>query len=71
LLFEDPGDVRALLMRIVSTERHYPEVISSTLSDLLRCILTKAPEARIDLARIKAQPVFAPLHNFFQRKGGW
>jgi serine/threonine protein kinase len=59
LLFEDPGDVRALLMRILSTESYYPEVMSSTLSDLLHRILTKAPGARIDLGRIKARPWFS------------
>jgi serine/threonine protein kinase len=74
LPFEDPGDVRALLMRIVSTEPHDPEVMSSTLSDLLRRILTKAPEARIDLARIKAHPWFSHrqylqvLHTHFSEE---
>jgi serine/threonine protein kinase len=56
LLFEDPGDLRALLMRILSTEPHDPEVMPSTLNDLLRRILTRAREVRIDLARIKAHP---------------
>jgi serine/threonine protein kinase len=59
LPFDDPGGVRGILMKIVSCEPDYPDLMSTTLVDLLRRILMKSPEARIDIPKIKAHPWFS------------
>jgi serine/threonine protein kinase len=59
LPFDDPGNIQGILMKIVSNEPEFPEILSSSLIDLLKRILTKSPELRIDIARIKAHPWFS------------
>jgi serine/threonine protein kinase len=59
LPFDDPGGVHGILMKIVSEDPVYPDVMSSSLIDLLKRILTKSPDQRIDIARIKAHPWFS------------
>jgi serine/threonine protein kinase len=59
LPFDDPAGVNEILIKIVSCEPIFPDVMSITLIDLLRRILTKSPDMRIDIPHIKAHPWFS------------
>jgi serine/threonine protein kinase len=59
LPFDDPSSVQSLMLKIVSSEPTYPDMMSCMLIDLLRKILAKLPEARLDIPRIKAHPWFS------------
>jgi serine/threonine protein kinase len=59
LPFDDPSGVHGIFLKIVSSDPPFPDVMSSALIDLLRRILTKLPDARIDIPHIKAHPWFS------------
>jgi serine/threonine protein kinase len=59
LPFDDPNGIHEILVKIASAEPSYPDVMSSALIDLLRRILTKSPETRLDIERIKEHPWFS------------
>jgi serine/threonine protein kinase len=56
LPFDDREGIQNLMWRIVTLEPTYPSTLSSPLIDLLKKLLVKAPEQRIDLERIKEHP---------------
>jgi serine/threonine protein kinase len=59
LPFHDPAGGHSLLLKIVSCDPEFPDVMSSALIDLLKRMLTKTPETRIDIAHIKAHSWFS------------
>jgi serine/threonine protein kinase len=52
----DDDDVQELLRKVISTDVQYPSVMSRSLVDLLRRLLTKNPEMRITIDRLKEHP---------------
>ena len=58
LPFDDPN-VQTLLAKVVTEEVRYPSILSYSLIDLLKRLLTKNPEQRITLARLKEHPWFS------------
>lgn len=58
LPFEDEN-MQRLLQKIAFTEPVYPSYLSPQLVDLLHKILTKTPESRISLEKIKHHPWFS------------
>jgi hypothetical protein len=59
LPFDHPSDLQNILRQIVRDEPQYPDILTSGLIDLLRRILTKAPDERIDIEHIKTHPWFS------------
>jgi serine/threonine protein kinase len=59
LPFDDPGDIPNVLRQIVRSEPEFPDSLTSSLIDLLKRILTKTPEARLDIEHIKTHPWFS------------
>lgn len=55
----DDDDIQKLLQKIVYTEPIYPHFLSSQMVDLLKKILTKNPEKRLTLEKIKRHPWFS------------
>jgi serine/threonine protein kinase len=58
LPFDDESSVR-LLQKVAWTEPEYPSYLSPPVSDLLHKLLTKNPDHRITIARIKTHPWFS------------
>jgi serine/threonine protein kinase len=59
LPFAEASNLQDSLRNVLADEPKYPDWISCTLADLLRKILTKDPERRIDLQHLKAHPWFS------------
>jgi serine/threonine protein kinase len=59
LPFDHPSDVQIVLRQIVRDEPQYPDILTSCLIDLLKRLLTKSPEDRINIEHIKTHPWFS------------
>ncbi|KAH0790533.1 CAMK family protein kinase [Histomonas meleagridis] len=55
----DDDDIQRLLQQIAFTEPHYPNYLSPQIVDLLHKILTKNPETRLTIEKIKHHPWFS------------
>ena len=58
LPYDDPN-ISVILQKIVSEEVKYPSFLSHSLTDLLKRLLTKNPDHRITLSRLKEHPWFS------------
>jgi serine/threonine protein kinase len=59
LPFDHPSDVQSVLRQIVRDEPQYPDILTSSLIDLLKRLLAKSPDDRIDIEHIKTHPWFS------------